>query len=44
MPGTASYDIAYWINDLLLPEIYVERGQTYYFSVETGDSDDNPAM
>ncbi|XP_066978046.1 protein Skeletor, isoforms B/C isoform X3 [Macrobrachium rosenbergii] len=32
-----SWGIAWWINDLLIPEIYVERGQTYYFTVNGGD-------
>ena len=35
--GHPSWGIAWWINDLLIPEIWVERGQTYTFMVEGGD-------
>lgn len=35
--GTPSWGISWWINDLLIPEIVVERGQTYTFMVEGGD-------
>lgn len=31
-----SWGIAWWINDKLIPEIYVERGQAYTFIVEGG--------
>ncbi|XP_018019886.1 protein Skeletor, isoforms B/C, partial [Hyalella azteca] len=34
---TPSWGIAWWVNELLIPEIYVVRGQTYYFVVEGGD-------
>ena len=34
--GQASWGIAWYINDLLIPEIYVERGQTYTFIVQGG--------
>ena len=26
--------VVWWINNLLLPEIYVERGKTYWFRVQ----------
>ncbi|XP_042228432.1 protein Skeletor, isoforms B/C-like [Homarus americanus] len=38
-----SWDIAWWINDMLIPEIYVERGQTYYFTVHGGNDRLNSA-
>lgn len=38
-----SWGISWYINDLLIPEIYVERGQTYTFMVEGGDNSQNPA-
>lgn len=31
------HSAVWWINDKLLPEIYVERGKTYYFRVQGGD-------
>ncbi|ROT77586.1 hypothetical protein C7M84_003770 [Penaeus vannamei] len=37
LPRLPSWGIAWWINDLLIPEIYVERGQTYYFTVYGGN-------
>lgn len=40
---TASWGIAWWVNDLLIPEVYVERGQTYYFTVEGGKNPANQA-
>ena len=39
----ASWGIAWWINGLLIPELYVRRGQTYTFTVEGGDDPSNPA-
>ncbi|KAF2359543.1 DOMON domain [Trinorchestia longiramus] len=36
-PSTPSWGIAWWVNEMLIPEIYVVRGQTYYFVVEGGD-------
>ena len=30
--------VVWWINEKLLPEIYVERGKTYYFRVQGGDN------
>ncbi|XP_071554169.1 protein Skeletor, isoforms B/C-like isoform X1 [Temnothorax nylanderi] len=41
--GTPSWGIAWYINDLLIPEITVERGKTYTFIVEGGDDYTNPA-
>lgn len=41
--GEPSWGIAWYINDLLIPEIYVEKGQTYTFYVEGGDDKTNPA-
>lgn len=41
--GHPSWGIAWWINDLLIPELYVERGQTYTFIVEGGEDTTNPA-
>lgn len=31
-----SWGISWWINDLLIPEIVVERGETYTFMIEGG--------
>ncbi|XP_066600483.1 protein Skeletor, isoforms B/C isoform X2 [Prorops nasuta] len=41
--GQPSWGIAWYINDLLIPEITVERGQTYKFTVEGGNDSANPA-
>ncbi|XP_052745057.1 protein Skeletor, isoforms B/C [Bicyclus anynana] len=41
--GHPSWGIAWYINDLLIPEIYVERGKSYVFLVEGGDDRTNPA-
>ncbi|GBP44118.1 hypothetical protein EVAR_81439_1 [Eumeta japonica] len=41
--GHPSWGIAWYINDLLIPEIYVERGKNYTFYVEGGDDRTNPA-
>lgn len=38
-----SWGIAWWINDMLIPEIFVERGQTYYFTVQGGNDHTNSA-
>ena len=35
--GHVSWGIAWYINGLLIPEIHVERGQTYTFIVEGGN-------
>ncbi|XP_073818212.1 protein Skeletor, isoforms B/C [Musca autumnalis] len=41
--GIPSWGIAWYINDLLIPEITVERGKTYEFIVEGGDISAQPA-
>ncbi|CAG0884477.1 unnamed protein product [Darwinula stevensoni] len=41
--GHNSWGIAWWINEKLIPEIYVERGQTYEFEVEGGNDSTSPA-
>uniref|UniRef100_A0A336JYU4 CSON003313 protein n=1 Tax=Culicoides sonorensis TaxID=179676 RepID=A0A336JYU4_CULSO len=41
--GNPSWGIAWYLNDLLIPEVWVERGQTYTFIVEGGDNPSNPA-
>ncbi|XP_011874994.1 PREDICTED: protein Skeletor, isoforms B/C [Vollenhovia emeryi] len=41
--GTPSWGIAWYVNDLLIPEIIVERGETYTFIVEGGNDPANPA-
>ena len=35
--GIHSWGIAYWIDDKLIPEIHVKRGNNYTFVIETGD-------
>lgn len=37
------WGIAYYINDTLVPELVVQRGQTYTFMVEAGNTPANPA-
>ncbi|KAM8703020.1 hypothetical protein ACLKA7_005376 [Drosophila subpalustris] len=41
--GGASWGIAWYINDLLIPEITVERGLTYEFVIEGGNDPTQPA-
>lgn len=41
--GLPSWGIAWYLNDLLIPELTVERGQTYTFIVEGGNDSTNPA-
>lgn len=41
--GNPSWGICWYVNDQLIPEIYVERGQSYTFMVEGGDDKTNPA-
>ena len=41
--GQSSWGISWYINDLLIPELTVERGQTYTFIVEGGNDRANPA-
>lgn len=38
-----SWGIAWYLNDKLIPELIVERGQTYTFVVEGGNEPANPA-
>jgi hypothetical protein len=35
--GQPSWGIAWYVNDKLIPELYVERGSTYTFVVEGGN-------
>ena len=41
--GHVGWGIAWYINGLLIPEIYVVRGKTYTFVVEGGDDKEFPA-
>lgn len=41
--GIPSWGIAWYLNDELIPELYVERGETYSFIVEGGNSEQQPA-
>ncbi|XP_067619466.1 protein Skeletor, isoforms B/C [Eurosta solidaginis] len=41
--GMPSWGIAWYLNDLLIPEITVQRGKTYEFYVEGGDNPAQPA-
>ncbi|XP_029042533.1 protein Skeletor, isoforms B/C isoform X1 [Osmia bicornis bicornis] len=43
LTGQPGWGIAWYINDKLIPEITVERGQTYTFIVEGGNNPTNPA-
>eukprot|EP00095_Tigriopus_kingsejongensis_P006476 maker-scaffold598_size127767-snap-gene-0.16 protein:Tk06476 transcript:maker-scaffold598_size127767-snap-gene-0.16-mRNA-1 annotation:"conserved hypothetical protein" len=36
------HSAVWWINDKLLPEVYVERSKTYYFRIQGGDDPDTP--
>lgn len=38
-----SWGIAWYVNDLLIPEITVERGLTYEFIIEGGNDPSQPA-
>ena len=42
--GHQSWGIAWYINDLLIPEITLRRGYTYTFIVNGGDDTGNPSM
>ena len=33
-PPSLGGSVVWWVNGMLLPEIYVERGKTYYFRVQ----------
>jgi len=39
--GLQSWGVAYWVDDLLIPEIHVQRGHNYTFIIEAGN---NPAI
>jgi hypothetical protein len=41
--GHPSWGIAWYLNDLLIPELIVERGQTYTFIIEGGNDETQPA-
>ncbi|XP_064398937.1 neurogenic locus notch homolog protein 3-like [Halichondria panicea] len=41
--GQVGWGIAYYINNTLVPELMVQRGQAYLFIVEAGNNPDNPA-
>jgi hypothetical protein len=41
--GVQSWGIAYWIDDMLIPEIHVQRGDNYTFVVEAGNNPANQA-
>ncbi|BES96550.1 Electron transfer DM13 [Nesidiocoris tenuis] len=41
--GITPWGICYYINDLIIPEIYVVRGKTYTFIVEAGNDPTNRA-
>ncbi|XP_055676424.1 protein Skeletor, isoforms B/C isoform X2 [Lutzomyia longipalpis] len=41
--GNPSWGIAWFLNDMLIPELTVERGKTYTFVVEGGDEPAQPA-
>lgn len=43
LTGHPSWGIAWYLNDLLIPELTVERGQTYTFLVEGGNDETQPA-
>lgn len=42
LTGHVGWGIAWYINGLLIPEIYVVRGKTYTFVVEGGNNPDRP--
>ncbi|XP_078610306.1 protein Skeletor, isoforms B/C-like [Branchiostoma floridae x Branchiostoma japonicum] len=41
--GQPGWGITWWINDLLIPELTLTRGQNYSFIVEGGDDPSQPA-
>ncbi|CAG2101971.1 unnamed protein product [Medioppia subpectinata] len=41
--GVQSWGIAYWVDDKLIPEIHVQRGDNYTFVVEAGNNPSNQA-
>jgi hypothetical protein len=43
LPGRVGWGISWYINGLLIPEIYLVRGKTYTFVVEGGNDPNQPA-
>lgn len=41
--GRASWGYAFYVNGLLIPEIYLARGETYDFIINTGDNENVPS-
>ena len=41
--GETGWGIAYWVDDMLIPELILTRGETYTFIVEAGDNTGNLA-
>lgn len=41
--GIESWGISWYLNDLLIPELHVRRGETYTFIVEGGNEPQQPA-
>lgn len=41
--GIESWGISWYLNDMLIPELHVKRGETYTFTVEGGDEPQQPA-
>lgn len=41
--GIESWGISWYLNDQLIPELYVNRGETYTFTVQGGRESDQPA-
>lgn len=41
--GTQSWGIAWWVNGYIIPEITMQRGVTYTFTVEGGADPSNQA-
>jgi hypothetical protein len=43
LPGHVGWGISWYINGLMIPEIYVVRGKTYTFVIEGGNDPDSTA-